>query len=193
MIQLNNTPYILLVFPDPNSFSFLSEKMKASPRPRPVFLHRDDARRPRGAGFSLVEVMIAAGVLAMGLAVAVIALQISLRDHDLARTNTAITQILQNEVERLRMLEWEDLSDPDKTAPNVDAMKSNGRLPGRDFLITTTIINLPSPPAIKEMEIQARWTGTSGTTHTRKAIIHYAKDGLYETLYKTGTVFNTQE
>src|SRR6478736_4188595 len=69
------------------------------------------ARRLRSQkAFTIVEVAMAAGVLALVLATSIITLQAGFRTLDVARGTTLASQILQSEMERLRMKSWADLN-----------------------------------------------------------------------------------
>ena len=57
--------------------------------------------------FSILEVMSALAIMAFGLAAAISGMQIGLRNLDVARTANAISQVMQNEAERIRMYNWD--------------------------------------------------------------------------------------
>ena len=61
-------------------------------------------------GFTLVEVMVASTVLVFGIVTAVTTSQRGLQALDTARNLTAASQIMQSEMERIRLLSWTQLS-----------------------------------------------------------------------------------
>jgi len=66
----------------------------------------------RTRGFTLVEVAFASFVMAMAIATSLTALQYSYRAIDSARYTTLAGQILQSQMEKLRLLTWAQLTDP---------------------------------------------------------------------------------
>src|SRR5688572_6273864 len=57
-------------------------------------------------GFTIVEVAMATFVMAFGIATSIIALQMGFRAIDVARDQTLASQIMQSEIERLRLWPW---------------------------------------------------------------------------------------
>ena len=62
--------------------------------------------RRRASGFTVIEVTMAAFVMVVGLASSLNVLSAGLRALDDARNITLASQILQSELERLRLLPW---------------------------------------------------------------------------------------
>lgn len=75
-----------------------------------------------------MEVAMASFVMAMGIATAIIALQTGFKFIDVARDTTLASQILQSEIERLRMMGW--------TA--ITALPEKENVPLRDMFTTDT-------------------------------------------------------
>src|SRR3954471_12782851 len=78
--------------------------------------------------FTIVEVAIAAGVLALVLSTSIITLQSGFRTLDVARGTTLASQILQSEMERLRMKSWTD----------INAMPASETIDGATFFTTNS-------------------------------------------------------
>src|SRR5690349_21430234 len=57
-------------------------------------------------GFTIIEVAMATFVMAFGIASSIIALQTGFRAIDVARDQTLASQIMQSEIERLRLWPW---------------------------------------------------------------------------------------
>ncbi|MEO7412337.1 MAG: prepilin-type N-terminal cleavage/methylation domain-containing protein [Opitutaceae bacterium] len=147
-------------------------KSSSSPRAR----GRDCYR-----GFTLVEVMIAATVLVLGIVSSITALQSGLQAIDNARNYTAAAQLLQNEMERLRLKSWaqlQTLSESGDTAVQVPASLKSGGIP---FSCTRQITDLKTD--MKQIALVASWRGYDGRTHSAKLLTRYGKTGLYDYFY----------
>ena len=65
------------------------------------------SRRPRDTrGFTIIELALASFIMAFGIAASIIALQVGFRALDVARDSTLASQIMQSEIERLRLMAW---------------------------------------------------------------------------------------
>src|SRR5687767_13562685 len=62
--------------------------------------------------FTIVEVMMAASVMVLAISSSLIVLQQALRAVDTARYTTLAGQILQSQMEKLRLLNWEQMTHP---------------------------------------------------------------------------------
>lgn len=137
--------------------------------------------RPRPAGFTLVEVMVASTVLVFGIVSAVTTSQRGLQALDTARNLTAASQIMQSEMERIRLLSWTQL----------DALQLSGNtavtlVPGADtgrFSCTREITDIKTD--MKQITLAATWRGYDGREHTARLITRYGKSGLNDYFYTT--------
>ena len=149
----------------------------AAPRPgRPTA--RVGARR----AFSILEVMSATAVMAMGLAAAIYGIQIGLRNLDVARTSTAIGQVMQSEAERIRLLNWDALSALPNNATTLslaDAL-NNRALKNGNIVVTRTISNVSGYTNMKEVRLVATWRSIDGLQRTRIIQFRYTKGGVYD-------------
>ncbi len=74
------------------------------PRCNPTpYLTAPPGLRSRPAGFTLIEVMVAAIVLVLAITTAVTTLQRGFQALDTARQTTYASQVMQSELERLRL------------------------------------------------------------------------------------------
>src|SRR5687767_1372146 len=69
-----------------------------------------DRRHAGRGGFTIIEVTMATFVMAFGIATSIIALQTGFRALDVARDSTLASQIMQSEIERLRLWPWNNTS-----------------------------------------------------------------------------------
>lgn len=170
-------------------------------------------RAPRARpAFTLVEVMVSTFVMIFAICSAIIVLQSGFKAMDTARNTTLASQIMQSEMERVRLLPW------DTTTPQLNANgqplrdASNNiilkpaiiRLPASEeidlltifpagettnrlisrFTVTRTATDVPGQVGeVRLITIQVTWTGLDGTPHTRISSTHYAKNGLYDYYY----------
>lgn len=148
--------------------------MAASP-PRPP------ARLRHPPGFTLVEVMLAAVVLVLGIATAITTLQRGFQAIDTARHYTQAAQVMQSEVERLRLKSWaqlqslQDRNDTNVPIPAVPGLDPTG------FTCTRLIRDVKAD--MKEITLTTSWRGYDGRTHAARIITRYGKTGLYDYFY----------
>lgn len=150
--------------------------------------NKDGARRPAGrtSGFTLIEVIMAGVVMAFAVTTALVCIQIGMRDLDVARTGTAVSQVLQNEMERLRLKDWSSIAAlPASEALDVGtAFSSDSVLKGR-VTIVRTVGDVTGFTDMKEIVVTARWTSMDGTARSRVYRMRYAKKGLYDYYYSS--------
>lgn len=137
--------------------------------------------RPAERAFTLVEVMLAAAVLAFGIVTAITTLQRGLQAIDTARNYTYAAQLMQGELEQLRLKNWSQLETLQTAGPaqiTTDPAASSARTA---FQCVRTIT---SPKAdLKEILLISTWRGYDGRAHTVRLITRYAKNGLYDYFY----------
>lgn len=157
-------------------------------------------RQRRTGGFTIVEVSMASFIMAFGIATSIIAMQAGYKHIDLARGTTLASQIIQSEMERLRMMSWTNISDlataTDTTAPFPSGSPAGVEMfDGATFFsdhsniegiytITRTITNDSSRPTeVKNITISVRWQSYDLRWHQRSFTAIYAKNGLYDYYY----------
>ncbi|MBA4138043.1 MAG: hypothetical protein C0518_12055 [Opitutus sp.] len=134
-------------------------------------------KRPARRAFTLLEVMVASVVLLFGIVSAIGAMQAGLQAMDRARHVALATQLLQSELEQLRLKNWtqlESLQAAGATAtftPDRNAGAAAGR-----FTCSRQIATLRAD--MKEITLTAEWRGYDGRPHTTRLITRYAKNGL---------------
>ncbi len=149
---------------------------------------------------------MASFVVAMGIATSIIAMQSGFRSLDVARDTTLASQIVQSEVERLRLMSWAGISAlPATETVNLSTMfTTNPEITNR-FAATRIIGAVMDPPVsptesnlanaaygnwktwstdeMKQITIVVTWKGYDLRSHTISMITVYAKNGLYDYLY----------
>ncbi len=132
-------------------------------------------------GFTLVEVMVASTVLIFGIVTAVTTSQRGLQALDTARNLSAASQIMQSEIERIRLLNWNQLQalqQSGDTAVSADTVAGTAR-----FTCTRAITDLKTD--MKEITLTAVWRGYDGREHIAQLITRYGKSGLNDYFYTT--------
>jgi Tfp pilus assembly protein PilV len=163
-----------------------------TPRP-PVSRYR----RNRTAGFTIVEVAMATCVMALGIATSVVAMQTGFRSLDLARGTTLASQIIQSEMERIRLMPWNNTSTvavdsvcelPEKEAVDLatmfDASSRTATLIASNYQVVRVVENDATRPSdVKFITVYVTWKTYDGRSHTRSTKTMYAKNGLYDYFY----------
>ncbi len=127
--------------------------------------------------FTIVEVMVAAAVLALGITGAITVSQRGLQAVDTARNLTAASQVMQSEMERLRLMSWAQLQAlQDSGTTDVPVEVPRGR-----YTCTRRILDLKAD--MKEITLTASWQGYDGRPHTARLITRYGKTGLNDYFY----------
>jgi Tfp pilus assembly protein PilV len=139
-------------------------------------------------GFTLVEVGVAGTVLVMGLCSALFSLQHGFQALDTARNSTLAAQIMQSEIERLRLLGWTEITNPAIIPANgtidLNQVYSNNSVIAGHF--TATRIVTPSvgrEDTMLDISITVTWKSYNGVTHNRSFKTRYSKNGLYDYYY----------
>jgi uncharacterized protein (TIGR02598 family) len=131
------------------------------------------------AAFSLLEVVLAAFVLAVGILTSIAVLQRGFQALDTARNLTTATQVMQSEMERLRLKNWaqlQELQDSRDTAVPLDR-----NLAGTTLSCTRTITDYKA--GMKQIVLTSSWQGHDGRQHTVRMVTRYCRDGLNDYYY----------
>jgi Tfp pilus assembly protein PilV len=143
------------------------------------------ARRMLSRGFTILEVTMATFVLALGIATSIIAIQSGLKFIDVARDTTLASQILQSEIERIRMMSWSSVSAlPSTASVNLSDMFSSSATLARRFTVTRTVESDSARPAdVRLITLSVTWRAVDGRTQTRSFQAKYIRNGLYDYFY----------
>jgi Tfp pilus assembly protein PilV len=145
-------------------------------------------RRPREAGMTIAEVIIASCVMAFAITTSITVMQSGFASLDTARGNTLASQILQSEIERIRLMSWAKVTDPDKMMGEhkVDLKEvfATSSEVASKFTLTRTVKNDSSRPGEGvDIYLQVRWQSYDGRSHSRSFQTKYVKNGLYDYYY----------
>lgn len=151
-------------------------------------LTRRPDRRPlarRQRGFTIIEVALSAFVMALGLASSIAAMHAGYKFLDLARDTTLASQILQSEIERIRMMSWANVSAlPAEEPVNLAAMFTSDLNLATRFTVTRKVDSDSTRPGdVRLITLRVQWSSFDGRTHTRRFQAKYVKNGLYDYYY----------
>jgi hypothetical protein len=127
--------------------------------------------------------MVAAIVLVFAITSSATVMQRGFQALDTARNLTIAGQIMENEMESLRLKNWNQiqaLENPGNTAVAPDP--SLGAAAQR-FTCTYNISDLKTD--MKQITVTATWNGVDGRPHTVSYLTRYGKDGLNDYYYTT--------
>ena len=143
--------------------------------------------------FTILEVALAATVMALGISSSMIAMQTGFKALDVARDTTLASQILQSEIERLRLLPWSNTSTtaidsitelPETEAVSLATMFSSSSALAEKFQVVRTVVPDESrTDYVRYITISVTWRSYDGRSHTRSFRSMYAKNGLYDYYY----------
>lgn len=142
---------------------------------------RPPNRPCRRTAFTLVEVMVAATVLVFGLVTALSVLQRGNQAFDTARNLGLASQLMQGEMERLRLMNWAQLEALQRSGETAVAPDPNAGAAGARFRCVRTITDVK--PGMKEIVLTATWNGYDGRPHTARLITRYGRTGLNDYFY----------
>lgn len=130
-------------------------------------------------------------VMALGISTAIIALQMDFRALNLARDATLASQIMQSEIERLRLMPWANSSAevdsitelPASATVPLETMFSANTLIAQRFQVTRTVAADPDRPEVRRITLTVTWSTLDGRSHSRSFTTLYCKNGLYDYYY----------
>ena len=134
----------------------------------------------RAGGFTLVEVMLASVVMVFGITTAIVTLQRGFQALETARATTHAAQVMQSELERLRLKSWAQLQTLQDAGDATLAVPA-GAAPAASFRCVRAIRDLRED--MKEITVASSWTGYDGRSHVVRYVTRYSRSGLYDYFY----------
>lgn len=143
---------------------------------------------------------MAAFVLALGIITCLTALQFGMRQVDTARNMTLAGQIMQSEMEILRLQNWAQIvalqtAQSSPTTPAVvdpaTSITSGSSTPldatlttiANRFSCTRLVEDVSGKTDMKQITLNVSWNGVDGRPHTLRFQLRYAKNGLSDYFY----------
>lgn len=133
------------------------------------------------SGFTLLEVVIATTVLLFGIMTSLTVLQSGLQAIDSARNYTKAAQLMQNEMEQLRLSSWSQLHALQSSGSTTVTVNPGVVSHGATFACQRTIRDLKTD--MKEITLVSSWNGSDGRPQTAKLVTRYCKSGLFDYFY----------
>lgn len=150
------------------------------PKPTTEFRRRRSQR-----GFTIMEVTMSTFIMAMALSTSILTMMGGFRSIDVARNITLASQVLQSEMERLRLMSWSDIAAL-STSETVDlstVFTSDAALAARYQLVRQVTDVSGKVGEMKQITLAVTWTNSSGLPLSRQFTTYYTKDGLYDYYY----------
>lgn len=146
------------------------------------------SRRAREAGTTIAEVIIASCVMAFAITTSITVMQSGFNTIDTARGNTLASQVLQSEIERIRLMSWANVTDADTMMGEhkVDlkaVFATNSDLASKYTLVRTVKDDGSRPGEAVDIYLQVQWRTFDGRLHTRSFQTKYVKNGPYDYYY----------
>jgi hypothetical protein len=157
-------------------------------------------RRRFDSAFTIVEVSMATFVMAFGIATTIVAMQSGFKTIDVARGTTIASQILQSEMERLRLMSWTTITALSTATDTVDPhpagspagvemfdgatyFSSSADVANKYTITRTVVADSARSSDVFNITISVRWQSYDLRWHTRSFTTMYAKNGLYDYYY----------
>lgn len=140
-------------------------------------------RRKAVAAFTILEVALAAAIMAMGIATSINVMQRGFLSVDSARNITTAGQIMVSQMEQIRMLDWATVSaySSDATTVTLDSVFSSNASIGNRFTLTRTVTT-PSANLL-QITFTTSWKSIDGRTISRSMTTNYARYGIHDFIY----------
>ena len=122
---------------------------------------------------TLIEVMIGGMVMVLVFISTFSVMQRGFEMIDISRNTGLAGQILQSEIEDIRLKNWANL--PADGTTDITLPSAFNSVAGK-FTATRTVTSINSD--MKKVSVQVTWTAYTGRTHTRSYETYYTKGGL---------------
>lgn len=133
------------------------------------------------AAFTILEVMVATIVLVFAITSSITVMQSGFQALDTARNLTIAGQIMENEMESLRLKNWPQIQALQDGGNNTVTLDPSFGAVATRFTCTRTIIDLKT--AMKQITLTTTWKGVDGRAHTVSYLTRYGKNGLNDYYY----------
>lgn len=146
-------------------------------------------RRHKNAGFTLVEMMVAIGIVGLVLAAAFSNVGGSLRTMETARDYTRVAQILQSELEDVRTMSWSDLETLQAATGGdwevMDISEEFHEAFGTRYETYRRVQARDGLSDQKEIVIRVDWTNAHGLTVSKYTSCWFTENGLHDYFYRS--------
>ena len=138
--------------------------------------------RPKNKGYSLAEVIVAAGVFALVITGGIAGVRMGFGIVDNSRHYTRISQILQSEVESLRSLSWKEI----RELPQSEEVDINPQFTtsAYDAYTVTRSVYVEST-TLRRVEVVVEYTTRGGNNVSLKYLTFFTDGGVNDYYYRT--------
>ena len=145
----------------------------------------------RAKAFTLIETLVAMGVVGIMVAALYTAITLGFSSIRTARENLRATQIMIEKAEVIRLLSWNQIGVTNVLPATFVAYydpigATNGKGPGATYTGTIEVKQFPTAksyqPEMREVIVQVQWV-TGGLKHSRKLKTHVAHYGIQNYVY----------
>ena len=132
-------------------------------------------------GYSLVEVIVAVMVLGLVVGSSIMSLRMGFSLVETSRYNTLSSQILQSEMENLRLQNWQQISS--LTTGPFEMESTFKDTTARNFTTTREVLDVN--PDLRRIALQVEWVAHNGSTATRRYVTYFSRNGLNDYYYRS--------
>jgi Tfp pilus assembly protein PilV len=141
-------------------------------------------------GFTIVEVMMASIVMVLAITTSLTTMQRGLSSLDTARNITIAGQIMQCEMEKMRMKPWSIVSayaTGSATTETIDSSFTSNAFIGTRFTLTreVAVIDATAGMGMRQVTFNVSWKSYDGRTLSRSYTTYYGENGLYDYYYNS--------
>lgn len=144
-------------------------------------------KKLRLAAFTILEVMLAAIVMAFAITTSITTMQRAFLALDTARNVTQANQIMQSEIERMRLQDWSVVNAYSSTATSVtiDSSYTNNVFIGSRYRLSRTATDVAGHAlsGMKQVVFTISWSSYDGRALSRSLTVYYGEKGLYDYFY----------
>lgn len=128
---------------------------------------------------------MAGAIMALAITTSITAMQQAFLSLDSARNVTIAGQILQTELERMRLKDWStvDAYPTATTTLTIDSSFTDNPAIGNRFTLTRTVSAVRS--GLKEITFTVGWQSYNGRAQSRSFVTYYGQNGLYDYFYNS--------
>jgi prepilin-type N-terminal cleavage/methylation domain-containing protein len=163
-------------------FSFL---FQLAPRPAATVAPAESPPSPalragRRRGFTIAEVMMAAAVMALAITTSITTMQRAFLAIDVARGTSYAAQIMQSELEKMRLQNWTTVSaySSSATTVTIDSSFTSNSYIGNRYTLSRTATTVHT--GMIKITLTISWRTYDARLLTRSYVTYYGKNGLYD-------------
>ena len=142
-----------------------------------------DSPLQRTRGVTIIEVAMAAMIMALVLSTAVTTLQRAFISLQNARDLNIASQMLQSEMEKMRLADWTTINGftTSSTPVALDSAFTSNSFVGNRFALSRTVSDPKADTRI--ITLQVVWLGADNRPLSRNLAMRYSRNGLYDYFY----------